>query len=83
MSKVVPFRLRTERDIENMKMLQEEHPHMNQSEILRWLIEDWRLRHDTRTSKAHKLDDIIEAVDVIDRKVMLLLKASGIEPCQK
>lgn len=82
MSQVIQFRAITERDEENIEFLLSVQPHMNVSEALRWLLEDYRRRHDgdTRESKDHKLDELREASGVIDRKLTMLMRHSGLSP---
>lgn len=69
-----------DRDKENLRFVLESQPQMNISEVVRWLLEDHRRRHDTRESKDHKLDEIREATGVIDRKITMLMRHNGLLP---
>lgn len=69
-----------ERDKENLRFILADQAHMNISEVVRWLMEDYRRKHDQRESKDHKLDDIREAVGLLDRKLVMLMRAQGLLP---
>lgn len=73
------------RDDENIEIFLRDHPQMNVSDAVRWLFEDYRRRHDSsvRESKDQKLDDIREAVGVIDQKLQMLLGEHGCHPVER